>query len=314
MRCFRCGNRVGENICKCGFDLQNDSFICIGDSKKQVSYLKRSLQHMIMEREEAADRINMVENSFMSQHEKRAEQGDCFQTGLEYFKSGNYEEAIRWWEMSADQGEISSEMIFYIGHMYEKGLGVVADSDEAIRWYNKAAEKGNKEARDRLLKFPLTKQEENQVLSKPSASNHQEPGVKPSEKDKSGSKIKSYDEYIKLLENEVIQNGGKELSDAQITRFINNYNLSADRGILASDVRMDVGTIRTKLVKKVENYSQYIMLLINAVTKNGNRELSDLQIEKFIRENHLDSDWKIGCIDVMTDMQKILDGMNKFRS
>ena len=48
--------------------------------------------------------------------------------------------------------------MFNVGYMYEMGMGVTADKNEAIKWYKKAAEKGDKDAKDKLLSFPETKQ------------------------------------------------------------------------------------------------------------------------------------------------------------
>jgi hypothetical protein len=43
--------------------------------------------------------------------------------------------------------------LFYIGAMYEGGLGVPKDNDKAIAWYQKASELGNSNANDKLVKL-----------------------------------------------------------------------------------------------------------------------------------------------------------------
>lgn len=52
--------------------------------------------------------------------------------------------------------------------------------------------------------------------------------------------VKTYYEYLHLLENEVIKNDGKELSWNQIVHFISKYNLDKDWGITISDVNKDL--------------------------------------------------------------------------
>ena len=52
--------------------------------------------------------------------------------------------------------------------------------------------------------------------------------------------VKTYYEYLHLLETEVIKNDGKELSWNQIVHFISKYNLDKDWGITISDVNKDL--------------------------------------------------------------------------
>ena len=50
-------------------------------------------------------------------------------------------EAIRWYRLSAEQGDASAQ--FNLGNMYANGEGVPQDDAEAVRWYRLAAEQGN---------------------------------------------------------------------------------------------------------------------------------------------------------------------------
>ena len=52
--------------------------------------------------------------------------------------NGNYVEAARF-QSSVDQNDVNVQ--FWLGCMYEKGLGVAKDAVEAVKWYQKAAEK-----------------------------------------------------------------------------------------------------------------------------------------------------------------------------
>ncbi len=51
----------------------------------------------------------------------------------------------------AEQG--IAETQFYLGLMYEKGLGVPQDYAEAVRWYRKAAEQGHAKAQRTLARM-----------------------------------------------------------------------------------------------------------------------------------------------------------------
>ena len=54
-------------------------------------------------------------------------------------------EAFEWFRKGAERGDITSR--FYLGEMYEKGLGTEKNMDEAVKWYKLSAEKGDKIAK-----------------------------------------------------------------------------------------------------------------------------------------------------------------------
>ncbi len=56
----------------------------------------------------------------------------------------DYAKAMLWYYEAAEQGNDSAQ--FYLGVMYEKGLGVSMDYIEAHNWYNLAAAQGHKTA------------------------------------------------------------------------------------------------------------------------------------------------------------------------
>lgn len=81
--------------------------------------------------------------------------------GQVYEEKGQLEEAFKHYYKAAAFGDAKGE--FYVGYMYENGLGVPSDRSEAIKWYRKAAEKGHDGAKDRLLILPETMEEELEI-------------------------------------------------------------------------------------------------------------------------------------------------------
>ncbi|MCH5318983.1 MAG: SEL1-like repeat protein [Paramuribaculum sp.] len=52
----------------------------------------------------------------------------------------DYNEAVKWYRMSAEQGYAEAQ--YNLGVMYNNGYGVKEDYNEAVKWYKKAAEQG----------------------------------------------------------------------------------------------------------------------------------------------------------------------------
>ena len=63
----------------------------------------------------------------------------------------DYQEALRWYKMSADKGNTAAQMA--LGDMYEKGTGVERDLEQAAEWYSKASDKGNVRAYKQLTRL-----------------------------------------------------------------------------------------------------------------------------------------------------------------
>jgi Sel1 repeat len=87
-----------------------------------------------------------------------AQGGDAkaqYNLGMLYHNGGgkahprDYEEAMKWLRMSADQGNVEAED--RVGLMYYDGEGVPQDYLEAVRWYKAAANKGNAHAQWQLV-------------------------------------------------------------------------------------------------------------------------------------------------------------------
>lgn len=104
-------------------------------------------------------------------------------------------------------------------------------------------------------------------------------------------KVKTFYEYLHLLENEVIKNDGNPLSDTQVNRFISVYNLGVDWNITLADVKADLKEYYQKwllsLLQKRARSNQSSMNQMNS--KNGrpvltqnDRSVSD-QIRNRIR-------------------------------
>lgn len=72
----------------------------------------------------------------------RTTAADCRVRGGEYTEpdQANYATSLKVWMPQAEAGD--TEAMFYVGQIYEKGLGVAPDYVNAAAWYRKAAEKG----------------------------------------------------------------------------------------------------------------------------------------------------------------------------
>lgn len=147
--------------------------------------------------------------------------------------------------------------------------------------------------------------------------------------------VKSYNEYILLLEKEIKQNSNKELSDAQVAGFIRRYHLDTDWKIVLSEVKTDMKDIMRRLektttvpakpkiatnnstqrkstystpnrAKTIQTYEQYMSLLESLVRQNSGQPLSEAQISGFITRFNLGIDWQINSEDVKKDMSAIV--------
>lgn len=151
----------------------------------------------------------------------------------------------------------------------------------------------------------------------------------------SNKKVKTYNTYLRLLEDEIVQNGKKELQLAQIEDFIRKYNLNSDWGIISYEVKKDMMTILNRYsrqvksthqptmqlqhssvrnhsgsVTKVRSYDAYIHMLEDEILQNKKKELSDSQIGQFISANRLDSEWGITKADVLKDVEVLLSKLD----
>lgn len=66
---------------------------------------------------------------------------EAYRKGEAAFANRDYDEAMRWYRMAADQGDVNAELS--IGGLYYFGEGVTLDYAEAMRWYRMAADHGS---------------------------------------------------------------------------------------------------------------------------------------------------------------------------
>jgi len=102
-------------------------------------------QRLERERERLAEQKRLQEEK-----QKRIEQREKeelrkasianFNTGYDYYKKGDYSQAVEWYRKAAEQGNADAQN--YLGVMYEKGQGVNQDYSQAVEWFRKAAEQG----------------------------------------------------------------------------------------------------------------------------------------------------------------------------
>lgn len=72
----------------------------------------------------------------------RTTAADCRVRGGEYTEpdQANYATSLKVWQPQAEAGD--AEAMYYVGQIYEKGLGTPPDYAQAAGWYRQAAEKG----------------------------------------------------------------------------------------------------------------------------------------------------------------------------
>ena len=77
----------------------------------------------------------------------------------------SYDEALNWFENSANQGNELGE--YNLGELYFNGYGVKKDLTNAEHWFGKSAKRGNKKAREQLaLVREAIRQKEKQIAEK----------------------------------------------------------------------------------------------------------------------------------------------------
>jgi len=69
-------------------------------------------------------------------------------SGLSLMYQGDYANALQELQASAKSGDVQAE--YWVGHMYEQGLGTKPDAAQAVTWWTKAAEGGSVDAKRAL--------------------------------------------------------------------------------------------------------------------------------------------------------------------
>lgn len=68
--------------------------------------------------------------------------------GLSLMYQGDYASALTELQSSAKTGDVQAE--YWLGHMYEQGLGINPDAAQAVTWWTKAAQAGSTQAKRAL--------------------------------------------------------------------------------------------------------------------------------------------------------------------
>ncbi len=71
-----------------------------------------------------------------------------FQAGLDAYRQGDYETALKEWRPLAEQGDARAQ--FNLGLMYRVGQGVPQDYTQALKWFRLAAEQGDAGGQSKL--------------------------------------------------------------------------------------------------------------------------------------------------------------------
>lgn len=128
-------------------------------------------------------------------------------------------------------------------------------------------------------------------------------------------KIKGYGEYLKQLKN-TFQNRDKMPALNEIKSFISAYHLDTDWGIVVDDVRKDI-TEKILIKRKQKNgstryrricsYKQYLEKLKSTFGIPVEMP-KDTDIDTFIEEYGLESNWGITIDDVKEDLREFIAG------
>ncbi len=134
------------------------------------------------------------------------------------------------------------------------------------------------------------------------------------------AKVKSFDQYMRLLEDFFIQNGKTKLSYQQIKSFISSHNLDVDWKITYADVEKDLEKLYAKYTPpkpisasqptrkmdtSISNYEDYMRALEQRYLDNGKRMLNRTQISDFLSMHQLDRRFKIQISEVEKDLAAI---------
>ncbi|MBQ7528644.1 sel1 repeat family protein [bacterium] len=65
---------------------------------------------------------------------------ECYFSGCGMARNRNYEEAFKWYRISANKGHAEAQ--YQLGFLYKNGEGTAKDEAEGFRWWLKAAEQG----------------------------------------------------------------------------------------------------------------------------------------------------------------------------
>lgn len=141
--------------------------------------------------------------------------------------------------------------------------------------------------------------------------------------------IKTYPEYMAVLEKLYINKGKVVLTDTEIQNFISINKIDTAFGVTKADVKKDLQTIDRKWhppvskpqpqpsrvytppkpKAKLITYKQYMDALESLYIQNG-KVLTDTQLTKFITDNAIDTGFGVKLSEVKKDLQDIEKKLN----
>jgi TPR repeat protein len=131
------------------------AFACIGLMQVAGCVVEQNRGVVVVPSAPVAVAPTPVENHQVHIIRQKAEQGNataqftlgsCYANGRGVVR--NYEEAVKWYYLSAKQGYAAAQN--RLGVCYSKGLGVAQNYAAAVAWYRRAAGQGNAFAQDNL--------------------------------------------------------------------------------------------------------------------------------------------------------------------
>lgn len=148
--------------------------------------------------------------------------------------------------------------------------------------------------------------------------------IVPSPPKQSATRISNYDDYMRALEQNFLDNGKCMLSRKQISDFISIHQLDLRFKIQISEVEKDLSTIYTKhslpqnITKptvptpqphpqRISTYKEYMDALEKLYIDNGKRMLSTTQMAGFLSSNNLNKQFGIQVSEVETDLKTIAE-------
>ena len=118
--------------------------------------------------------------------------------------------------------------------------------------------------------------------------------------------ISTYYQYMKALTDYISSNGNEMLSEDQIQRFINNYDLLNRFKITTKEVRLDAEKIIEQL--SALDHPEYIIALRSELLPKAKNGLADYEIERFIKTHGYRQKYKIEVDDVRVHLANLVKG------
>lgn len=118
--------------------------------------------------------------------------------------------------------------------------------------------------------------------------------------------ISTFFQYRQALRDLITRNGSEMLSDAEMERFIKQYDLDARFGITLFDVRKDV----REIVQGIPAFDQvsYQKALRTELLPKAKTGLSDVEIDRFLQSHGYQLGYGLSVKDVRYHLEQISDG------